>query len=264
MITIDEYLKPQSVTEAYTLLTTRQNASIVGGGVFMRLTSRKIGLAIDMSQAGLDFIKEMDEYIEIGAMATFGELGRSAVLQKNLDGIIPNTVANIPGVQLRNMVSVGGTVYGRYGFSEFITCLMVLDCKVVLHNKGELSLNDFLTEKGNNKDILEKLIIKKQELRTSYKMFRNSFGSLPILSVAVSKSGTEYKIAVGGRPGVATLAHEAMKYLETCETNEQTAEKAADIVSSELGFTNDRRSSAEYRRELCKVLVKRAIMEVQR
>jgi CO/xanthine dehydrogenase FAD-binding subunit len=264
MITIDEYVKPRSVIEAYNLLTSRENAAVVGGGVFMRLASRKIGLAIDISEAGLDFIREIDDTIEIGAMTTFGELGRSVVLQKNLDGLIPNTVANIPGVQLRNMVSVGGTVYGRYGFSEFITCLMVLDCKVFLHNKGELSLNDFLTGKSNNKDILEKLIIKKQEIRASYKMFRNSFGSLPILTAAVSKSGIDYKIAVGGRPGMAALAHEAMKYLGTCEINKQTAEKAADIVSSELGFTNDRRSSAEYRIELCKVLVKRAIMEVQR
>ena len=254
MITIDEYVKPRSVAEAYTLLTTRENAAIVGGGVFMRLASRKIGLAIDVSSAGLDFIKETDDAIEIGAMTTFSTLESSTVLQKNLDGIIPYTVANIPGKQLRNMVSVGGTVCGRYGFSELITALLILDCQVVLCKNGAMSLHDFLVLKGATKDILEKLILKKQEIRASYQMFRNSFGSLPILTAAVSKFGFEYKIAVGGRPGLAELGHEGMKYLGTCEINADTAEKAAAIVAAELGFNNDRRASGEYRQELCRYL----------
>ena len=262
MLAIEEYVKPKSAGEAYILLTSGQNAAVIGGGVFTRLSSRKIGVAIDLSQAGLNFIQETDTAVEIGAMTTFRELEKSAVLQQNLGGLIPRTVCNVPGVQLRNMVTVGGTIYGRYGFSELLTSLMVVDTHVVLHHHGTMSLIEFLTQ-GNIKDILEKVVISKQNIRASYQMFRNSSGSLPILCAAVSKSGNGYKIAVGGRPGAAVLATQAMDYLGKANSmNEETPRIAAEIAEQELGFGNDRKASAAYRRELCKVLVKRAVMEV--
>lgn len=264
MITIDEYVKPKSPAEAYALLTTRENAAVVGGGLFMRLASRKIGVAIDLSQAGLNFIRETERQIEIGAMTTISNLVNNEALQRNFDGLIPATMANLPGVQLRNMVSVGGTIYGKYGFSELLTCLMVLDCQVVLHQNGAIRLSDFLVMKGKNVDILEKVLIEKEVLRASYKMFRNSAGSLPTLTVAVSKCGDAYKIAVGGRPGVAALATEAMTCLKGASIDDETVERVAAMAATELSFNNDRRASAEYRRALCKTLIKRAVLEAQR
>lgn len=263
MIAIQEYAKPQSVTEAYSLLTAGENAAIIGGGVFLRLSSRKIGKAIDLSKAGLGFIREDRDKIELGAMTTFGELERSEVLQRNLDGLLPATVRNIAGVQLRNMVTVGGTVFGRYGFSEFLASLMVLDVYVHLHHHGSLSLQEFM-KKGNVKDIVEKVIISNQPIKTSYQMFRNSSGSLPILCVAASKADNKYKIAVGGRPGVAILAQDAMETMNAAGSQDEAViEKAADMAATSLSFGNDRRASTAYRRELCRVLVKRALTEVQ-
>ncbi len=262
MITIKEYVKPNSVAEAYSLLTTGENPAVIGGGFFLRLASRKIGTAIDLSKAGLDYIRETDNTIEIGVMASFRQLEQEPILQQNLDGLIPATLANLPGVQIKNMVSVGGTVWGRYGFSELITCLMVLDCRVQLYKNGILALPDFLAA-GSIKDVLEKVILAKEPLRASYKAFRNSSGSLPILCTAVSKNTAGYKIAVGGRAGVAALATKAMEYLNNQPLTPEAAEKAADLAATELEFTNDRRASAEYRRQLCRVLVKRTLMEVQ-
>jgi CO/xanthine dehydrogenase FAD-binding subunit len=264
MITIDEYVKPKSAAEAYALLTTRENPAVVGGGVFMRLASRKVGVAIDLCQAGLDFIREGERQIEIGAMTTISRLISSQELQQNFDRLIPTAMANLPGVQLRNMVTVGGTIWGKYGFSELLTCLMVFDCKVALHHGGILKLADFLAQNGKEADIIEKIVIEKEPLRASYQMFRNSAGSLPILTVAVSKGGNAFKIAVGGRPGVATPAYEAMDYLNRIQMNDETVEKAAVMAAGELSFSNDRRASGEYRRALCKTLVKRAVLEVEK
>lgn len=131
-----------------------------------------------------------------------------------------------------------------------------------LYKAGTLTLPDFLAA-GNIKDVLEKVILTKEPLRASYIMFRNSSGSLPILCVAVSKKPAGYKIAVGGRAGVATLANKAMEYLNNQPFTSKAAEEAAELATTELEFTNDRRASAEYRRQLCRALVKRAVMEVQ-
>jgi CO/xanthine dehydrogenase FAD-binding subunit len=263
MITIEEYAKPWSVAEAHTLLTTGRNTAVVGGGAFMRLASRKIGIAVDLSRTGLNFIRETGDSVEIGAMTTFRQLEQNIPLQNNLDGLIPKTVRNVGGVQLRNMVTVGGTVYGRYGFSELLTGLMVLDVYVVMYKNGMIPLPEFLAGR-NLKDILEKLILVKQDLRGSYQVFRNTCGSLPILCVAASKRNGEYKIAVGGRPGVATLAREAMAFLNNNRKNGvRNPEQAGEIAAGELDFGSDRKAAAAYRRELCKVLVKRAVTEVE-
>lgn len=262
MIAIGEYVKPKSAEEAYALLCGRKDASIIGGGLFLRQGSRKIGLAIDLSDAALNFIMETESTIEIGAAATLGDVERSALLKKHFSGVLSAAVSGIVGTQFRNMATVGGSVYSRIGFSEIITCLLALDCSVVLRGKGEASLKDFLKQDVKNKDLLEKVVLRKADIRASYQPFKNTYGSLPILSVAASKGERGYSIAVGARPGVAQLAYGAMEFLDGKDVKTGTIEQAAEMAALELSFGNDRRASKEYRKQLAKTLVKRAIAEV--
>lgn len=262
MLTIEEYAMPASVAEAYARLTSEPNAAIVGGGFFLRQADRRIGVALDLSRAGLDFIRETDQGIEIGAMTNLSALAKSPLLLDNLGGLIPAAAGHLPGTQMRNMVSVGGTVFGRYGFSELLTAFLALDGRVVLHQGGAIGIADFLALKGKIVDIVEKVVLEKRPLRASYQVFRHSAGSLPILNVAVARNGREYRIAVGARPGAAALATEAMEFLRVNEPGAEAAARAAGRAAA-LDFGNDRRATAAYRRELCRVLVQRALLEVQ-
>lgn len=262
MMTIDEYVKPKSIGEAYALLTEKPGAAVIGGGLFLKLGAKKIGLAIDLSDAGLAFIRETDGGVEIGAMTTFSDLEKSAVLRKYCGGVIPAAVSGVVGTQFRNMVTVGGTVYGRLGFSELLTCLLALHCRIVLHHGGDKPLKDFLGHDGKEKDILEKIVLPKAEAKACFQTFKNTAGSLPILAAAAMTGADGYTISVGARPGVAALALKAMDYLNAKAPDEGAAAEAAYIASTELDFSSDRRASKEYRRELCKVLVKRALTEV--
>lgn len=262
MITIDEYVKPKSLDDAYKLLVSDTRAAVIGGGSWQRLSSQAISLAIDLSDLELDYITETAHEIEIGAMTTYGELERSACLTSSFDGLIPRTVRHIVGTQMRNMVTVGGTVYGRFGFSELITSLMVLDCEVLLHKNGKMSLRDFLSSSVKN-DILIKIVLRKAAMTASYQLLKITSGSLPILTVAAAKSSSGYRIAVGARPGVASEAKEAMSYLNQHGAGAAEVEEAANIAVGEMTFNQDQRASKEYREELCKVLIQRAVKEVQ-
>lgn len=262
MMTIDEYAKPKSIKDAYDLLKNNENASVIGGGMFLRLGSREIGLAVDLYDAQLDFIHETDTTIEIGSMVTLGELERSNLLKKYFSGIISNAASGIAGTQFRNMATLGGTVCSRLGFSEIITCLLALDCSLHFYRKGVITLDDFLQTKPDNKDILEKVVLQKKEISASYQVFKNTSESLPLLSAAVSNWNGDYKISVGARPGVAKLALKSADYLKNHSGESDVIEQTAHIASAELTFSEDRKASQEYRRELCKVLVKRALMEV--
>lgn len=261
ILTIDTYVKPKNTKEAYDYLKSKKGAVLIGGGTFIHLCPKHIPLAIDLSQANLNYIKETKTSIEIGAMVTLREVETNELLQKYFSNIICKSVENIVGVQLRNSATVGATVYSKYGFSDFITALRVLDTNVVLFNKGEMSLDEFI-KSDIKKDLLEKVIIKKEKLRASFNMMRNSIGDYAILNVAVSKSEEKIKIAVGARPVVAAYPTNAIDYINLNEINEETAEKAGIIASQELAFGNNGLGSSEYRKHLCINLVKSTLLEV--
>ena len=262
MITFGDYLVPQTVEEAYEALVSKKSARLIGGGCFLRMGNRRIGLAIDLSQAGLEFINDIGNEIEIGAMVSLRDFETSAILKENFGSIIGDSVKSIVGVQLRSIATMGGTVYSKYGFSDPIVALLALNADVVLHKGGRISLEDFLQEEEIRKDILKKIIIKKDAGRGAFETMRNSAIDYAILSVATTKKDNRYRIAVGARPGKAKIAYEAMGYIEKADISEEIAKIAGEIAANEMSFGTNNRGSGEYRKELCKVLVKRSILEV--
>ncbi|SCG81684.1 putative FAD-binding subunit of oxidoreductase [Proteiniborus sp. DW1] len=263
MITFGDYIRPKSVEEAYENLKSKKNATLIGGGCYIRMGNRRIGLAIDLCDAGLNFINEYEDTVEIGAMTTLRELETSEILANSFGKMISNSVKHIIGVQLRNIATIGATVFSKYGFSDPITALLALDAELVLYNSGKIKLEEYLKEECRRRDILEKIILNKGIDNAAFKSLRNSQVDYAILNAAVSKQDGKYRIAVGARPRTAALAYKAMEYINSNEINEESAYKAGEIASEELVFGSNTRGSAEYRRELCKVLVKRAIMEVE-
>lgn len=264
MLTFRDYIVPETSQEAYEALVSKKTARLIGGGCFIRMGHKKIGLAVDLSKAGLDYIEDSGEEIEIGAMTSLRDFETSEVLKENFGSIIEDSVKHIIGVQLRSIATIGATVFSRYGFSDPITALLALDADVHLYEGGRISLEDYLKEEDRRRDLLEKIIIKKDIGKSAFQTFRNSSVDYAILSVAVNKEDSKFRISVGARPSRATLAYEAMKYLEDKDITEEVASKAGEIAASELHFGTNNRGSAEYRRELCKVLVKRALLEVRK
>lgn len=261
VFTVQQYLQPSNLDEAYSILIAKKNNTILGGCAWLRMGNKNINTAIDLTTIDLDFIREKDDFIEIGAMTTLREIETSSVLNRYFNGILPNAVANIIGVQFRNVVTVGGSVFSRFGFSDFITTLLSINAEVELYKQGRMLLKDFL-KKPYEKDILIKLIIKKENIKSSYKMIRNSAGDFPLLNVAVSKKDKLWNVVVGARPARAAIAEKASKFLSENNTSEENIKKATIMVIEELSFESNKRASKQYREELSKVLVKRAIEEV--
>ena len=262
MFTVMDIVQPATVEEAYSILTKRKNNQVIGGSAWLRMGSKRIGTAVELSQLNLDYIKEDEEYIEIGAMTTFRSLETSEVIENNFGRIIKDSVKDIIGVQFRNVVTVGGTIYSKFGFSDLIVALLALDTEVELANAGRIKLYDFIN-KEYEKDLLTKIYIKKNDVKATYKSLRNAQSDYALLNVSVSKNDNKVKIYVGARPQIATLAVKASEFLSNNELSDENIEKASQIVSEELAFGTNMRASKEYRTLMSKVLVKRALMEVK-
>lgn len=263
MFTLTDIVQPNTLEEAYSILTKRKNNQILGGTAFLRMGKKRIGTGIELSNLNLDYIKEDDNFIEIGAMTTLRSLETSDIIKNNFK-ILTDSVRDIIGVQFRNVVTVGGSVFSKYGFSDLIVALLCLDTEVETFKCGRISLDEFLN-KNYGKDILTKIYINKNNKNNKnavYKSMRNAKSDYPILNVSVSKLENEFKICIGARPQRAKVAIEASQFLSSNQLNDENIEKAINLIKNDIKFGTNMRASKEYREQISNVLVKRAIMEV--
>lgn len=262
---MNNYFKASSLDEAYNLIQMDKDNYLLGGGIYLTLLPKEVNTMINIDNLNLSFIEEKEDTIEIGAFTTFRELETNEILKKYFGNVFYEALKGIVGVQLRNTVTVGGSVYSKYGFSDLITLLLALDCRVVLHNAGEIPLDEFLLkfDTKENRDILEKIIIVKEDIKVSYKYIRNNTSSYSILNVAVAKGDFGFRVSVGSRPAVARRMARVEKFLNEQETiTEEIAYEAGEKSKKNARFGTNNLGSSEYRKDMSKVLVKRAIMEV--
>lgn len=271
MFTVRDLVQPATLEEAYATLINRKMNTVLGGCLFLKMGSKRIGTAIDLSnpELGLKGIREHEGSFEIGAMTTFRELETYPPFQTLFQGVLPQAVRDIIGVQFRNGVTVGASVFSKYGFSDLITALLALDAEVELFHGGRKTLQAFLAQ-PYEKDILTKVWLQKNMRRAAYQSFRNSASDYPVLNVAVSELEGQWRIVAGARPQRATLAEKASQTLSErvsesgtqLQSDEKSIENIAKLAAEELPFGTNMRGSAQYRQALCPVLIKRAVMEV--
>ncbi len=250
MLKIKEIVRPQSLEEAYELNQKRTNR-ILGGMLWMRMSNIQIQKAIDLSGLGLDKIEETEEEFSIGCMVTLRELELHTGLNTCFEGLIRRSVEDIVGVQFRNSATIGGSLFGRFGFSDVLTAFLVLDTYVELYKGGVCPLAEFASGKRDN-DILVRVIVKKTKGHYAYQSYRNTKTDFPVLAVAMAQAEDGVKVAVGARPQRAEVRI-------VTDLERDTLKALADSFA----YGSNMRASAEYRKHLASVLLKRAAEEIQ-
>lgn len=265
MFTMMNLVQPATLDEAYEILMKNKNNTILGGCGYLKMGSKKISTGIELSKLNLAYIKEEKGFVEIGAYTTLRDLETSPVLNKHFNGVLAKSVADLIGVQFRSIATAGASVFSKYGFSDPLTALLALDCEVELFKGGRMSLEEFLS-RPYEKDILVRIFLKADGRKAVYSNFRNAACDYSILNVSVSKLNDDFIIVVGARPTTARIAKRASalisgKGLES-SADEALMAEAAKLAQEELNFGTNMRGTKEYRENLCRVLVKRAIKEV--
>ena len=259
MITFQKYVKAETLEEAYNL-NQAKNSKIVAGMLWLRLGTPSYGTVIDISGLGLNKIEEDDDQYKIGAMVTLRELEMNASLNEYTNNSIKNAVKDIIGVQFRNLATIGGSIWGRFGFSDVLTVFLALDSYVELYKGGIIPLADFSKMKYDN-DILMNVIVKKKPCKCVYDAVRIQRTDFPVLTCAASIVDGEYKIAIGARPAKAILYGDEEGILSDGITNENAA-SFAEKLGSIVPTSSNNRGSAEYRSRLVSVLTERNLIKL--
>ena len=180
------YVRVGNAAEAYELLQKNRNNKIVGGGIWMRLGSRRMATAIDLSACGLDQIEETETEFRIGAMCTLRQLERHAGLNALVNNVFEFAVHDIVGVQLRNLATVGGSIYSRFGFSDVLTMFLALNASVELYKGGIVPLAEYAA-RPYDRDILVRVLVPKEAASFCYQSVRNSQTDFPVLTCAAAR-----------------------------------------------------------------------------
>ena len=274
-----EYLKPDSIKETISILSQYGGkAKILNGGTDLIVEIRdKIiqpEYVVDIKaipQLNKITYSEQDG-LHIGATVTLNEISNSKVVQRNYP-ILAEACKTVGSYQVRNRATLVGNISNASPAADTAPPLLVLEAKVdIIGPTGEkiVPINEFFT--GVKKNILKKgeivtwVIV--PSLRDEWtgvyrKQGRRKDVDLATVGVAVVCIRDEIRIALGAVAPTPIRAFKTEELLKGKTIDESLLEKAGISVLTEVSPISDVRSSQEYREEIIKVLVRRAILQAK-
>ncbi|MBQ9420551.1 MAG: FAD binding domain-containing protein [Lachnospiraceae bacterium] len=279
-----KYIRASSLEEAWELNQKKQNR-IAGGLMWLRLGKGSIDTLIDLGDLGLGGIEETNGAFRIGAMTTLRELELHEAFNAYCQGAARDAVRHIIGTQFRNMATVGGSIAGRFGFSDVLTLFLAMDTEVELFIEKDVDeivrmpLAEY-AKNGSGRDIVTALIVKKTPASYCYQSVRISESDFPVLAMAARRSadGKSWRFACGARPkraeavtlpaglaaGLSGIGDKAGETgADKCGAETAAAiTAAAEWLKDQFKTGSNMRGSAAYRTQLVGVLSERAIRDL--
>ena len=274
MFYYNQYVRAQSLDEAYELYQKKPNF-VLGGMLWLKMKNKTLGTAIDLCDLGLDQIDEDENEFRIGAYATLRQIETHEALNAYTHGAIAESVRHIVGVQFRNVATVGGSIWGRFGFSDVMTIFRALGAKVRLHKAGIMDLDEFAALPRTTRDVLVSVIVPKNAKGVVYLSQRNQSTDFPVLTCAVANRSGRYVAVIGASPYMAEPVWDEEGILDCLadaktdgnaaltDNSESNAkiDKFAGYVAEHIRFGSNIRAGAEYREMICRVLTRRAVTQ---
>ena len=243
--------------------------------LWLKMKNKTLGTAIDLCDLWLDQIDEDENEFRIGAYATLRQIETHEALNAYTHGAIAESVRHIVGVQFRNVATVGGSIWGRFGFSDVMTIFRALGAKVQLHKAGIMDLDEFAALPRTTRDVLVSVIVPKNAKGVVYLSQRNQSTDFPVLTCAVANRNGRYVAVIGASPYMAepvwdkdgildgivdAKTHGNVALTENSENNAKI-DKFAEYVAEHIRFGSNIRAGAEYREIICRVLTRRAVTQ---
>lgn len=273
---VQAFYQPKNVPEALRLLQRLRGGRVVSGATDLAAQAeRSTKFLIDVTRLGLSYIRRQGSGWAIGATTTMGELENSPKIRALADGILAQAVATCGSVQLRNMATVGGNLANASPAADTATPLLAMDATVVLQSAGgkkKLPLEKFFTgprRTALSRALLLEVLVPDPPPRSgfSFQKLGRTETDISLVNVAAGlafdKSGrcTAAQIALGAVGPTPLRARAAEKLLAGNKLTAALVERAAEAAREATSPISDVRASAEYRREMVAVLMRRALVE---
>ncbi|MBN3348727.1 xanthine dehydrogenase FAD-binding subunit XdhB [Clostridium botulinum] len=282
MYDINEILEPKTLEKALELLSEHDNLTVIAGGtdVLVKLHEERFNSLNLISIRNIESLNEIkiieNGSIEIGAMATFSEIFRDDIVNKNIP-ILAEAAVSMGGPQIRNMATIGGNICNGAVSGDSAPSLFALNSKLRLKSKnGEriVKIKDFYIGPGQvdirKDEILISIIIEKKDYENKYGNYikfasRNAM-DIALMGVAVlvevkNKKFEDLRIALGvsgPTPIRCEIAEAEGKHMKVTDENIRLIGNLALKSSKAIDFWN---ASKEFKEHLIQELTYRGLKE---
>ena len=282
-IQINNYHIPRTLDEALDFLEKYQgNAQVVAGGtdVVSKLRHRdlEVEALVDITRlTEIDDIGQDGDMIRLGAGVTHAQTASSPLIREKA-AILAKSAESLGSPQIRNIATVAGNLVSGHPAADMSIPLLALDASVIIASKeGQrvVPLTEFFLDKGQTaidcrKEILIQIRFPAMQpnqggchLRLSK---RQSLTIAIMVAAAVVKIDPQNKIIQEAAIALGPVAPTPFRAVETeallagAPVSRETIEGAAKSAAAESKpIDNAVWGSAEYKREMVKVFVKRGL-----
>ncbi len=274
------YLRPSSVDEAISVLAAEgYGAKPLAGGqsLIPAMNFRLAQPAVLVDLGDLDelrFIRETEGGLAIGAMATHSDVERSAGVKERAP-LLAEAMPWIAHLQIRNRGTVGGSLAHADPASELPAVMLALDARLRLRGPGgdrTVAFCDFCTGLFSTALAPDELVTA-VEIPTlpngtgcAFKEVSRRHGDFALVGVCavltLDAGGTCTRasvtlLSVGDGPVCANTAEDLL--LGRPPTTDAIREAAEAAATRDIDPPADIHASAQYRRQLARVLTSRAL-----
>lgn len=274
-----EYFDPSTVDETLKLLGEHgDDAKILAGGQSLvplmnfRLARPKV--IVDVNKVpGLDYLREANGMIQIGAMTRQRTVENSALIKAQCP-LLYDATYWVGHLAIRTRGTVGGTIAHADPAAEYPCVLAALEGEVVVTGQGgqkvvkpEDFFVTFLTTSLQPTEMVTEVRFPKvpPEAGWHFMEFSRRHGDFAIVGVAAviqldkQRKCTDARIALCGVGGSPFKARTSENMLKGTELTDKVIQAAAEKVGEEVEPEGDLHGSAEYRKHLAKVLTGRTL-----
>jgi CO/xanthine dehydrogenase FAD-binding subunit len=269
-----DYFEPASVAEAIALLAQYGGqAKVLAGGtdllVQMKMERVNPRYIISIKKIpGLNEIVEND-YLEIGALTTIRQLATSPLVQQRYTALA-EACLSFSTVQVQLMGTIGGNLCNGSPAADTAPALLVFEAEATLSGSaGERTvlLNQFFRGPGRTVLAADELLtglrlpVPSAHTGSAFLKIGRVTADIAKASAAVSLTRDGQKvglcnIALGSVAPTPIRAREAEDAIEGRTYSEELVEEMSRLAAEEASPITDVRSTAQYRREICRVMVR--------
>lgn len=275
------YLEPSSLDEALALLAQHgDDAKVIAGGTGL-VNLMKQRLVRPSFVIGLRALKPLagtteNGELRIGALVTLGTLEASAPVRRKAP-LLAEVCGHVATVRIRSMATLGGAMAHADPNLDTPPALIAMDGQIVARSqRGQRTIpaDRFFT--GYYQTVLEpdeivtEIVIPEQPAGsgTAFLKFlpatQDDYATVSVAArIALDGNGTvaEARLALGAAATVPVRARAVEAALSGKAANEARFREAASLVLDAIDPIADFRGSAEYKRKMAVVHVRRALAE---
>jgi carbon-monoxide dehydrogenase medium subunit len=268
----ERYFRPGTVDEASKFLLEHDGSKVIAGGTDVLVEKDPLVRAlVDVSNLNLDYIDVGNGSIRVGACTSFRRIEKDAVLRRRCQSLV-EAARTIGSVAIRNEATIGGNVCNAVPSADSPPPLIAQDSEVKIFSQtGErtVPLEDFFQH-------VRKTQLNKGELVTEFQIpdlpphsgvcflkLGRSADDIAIVNVAAritltdSRKVDAVRIILGAVAPIPLRARKAEQKL--LDGGQDAVNEAALMAAEEARPISDHRASASYRKDMCRVLTKRAL-----